>query len=331
MTYWLNSLGAQVCGIGLEPNTNPNLYSLLSIANICESNLCDIRDRNCISKIINRFNPSIVFHLAAQPLVRASYHAPVETFETNIMGTVNVLDSLRSLDLDALKSIVLITTDKVYDNREWCWAYRESDQLGGNDPYSASKAACELVANAYRTSFFNHRNIPVSTARAGNVIGGGDWSEDRLIPDMMKSWSVNQPVQIRNPLSIRSWQHVLEPIYGYFRLAELTSESHQLQGAYNFSCSVENTLNVDQIVELAKPYFKDAAVKMNSKDEKYLKESAHLRIDPSKAEMYLGVKSVLSGEKAVEWAMSWYKDFYSGKDAATLCNRQLDAFEILIK
>ena len=331
MTYWLNSLGAQVCGIGLEPNTNPNLYSLLNIANICDSNLCDIRDRNSVSKIINRFNPSIVFHLAAQPLVRASYHAPVETFDTNIMGTVNVLDALRSLDLDALKSIVLITTDKVYGNREWCWAYRESDQLGGNDPYSASKAACELVANSYRSSFFNHRNIPISTARAGNVIGGGDWSEDRLIPDMMKSWSINQPVQIRNPLSIRSWQHVLEPIYGYFRLAELTCKSPQLQGAYNFSCSVKDALNVDQIVGLAKPYFKDAAVNINSKNELSPKESASLRIDPSKSEVYLGVKSIMTTMKAVEWTVSWYKNFYTGNDATFLCNSQIKSYELLLE
>jgi len=331
MTYWLDRLGAKVCGIALEPNTDPNLFTLLNIANICQSNICDVRNKESLSALIHNFQPTIVFHLAAQPLVRVSYHTAAETFETNVMGTVNVLESLRSLDLDGLKSIVLITTDKVYDNQEWCWAYREIDQLGGSDPYSASKAACELVANSYRSSFFQQRNIPISTARAGNVIGGGDWSVDRLIPDMMKSWSLNQPVQIRNPLSVRAWQHVLDPIYGYLRLAELTCKSPQIQGAYNFSCSIENALNVDQMVGLAKSHFKNAEVEVNSKDEKSSKETASLRIDPTKSEVYLGVKSIITPEKAVEWTVSWYKDFYRGKDATILCNGQLDSFELLLK
>lgn len=330
MSYWLHRLGAQICGISLEPNTNPNLFTVLNITNICQNNICDIRDREKLSKIINDFKPSIVFHLAAQPLVRKSYLTAAETFDVNLMGTVNLLDCLKDLNPENLKSIVLITTDKVYDNQEWCWAYRENDQLGGSDPYSASKAACELAAHSYRDSFFKKLDIPISTARAGNVIGGGDWSIDRLIPDMMRSWSMNQPVEIRNPLSIRSWQFVLEPIYGYLRLAEITAANHQLQGAFNFASNTEEVLNVKQMVELAKPYFKNAPVKENIKENQFLKESINLRIDPSKSEKYLSVKSVLTVKNAIEWTLNWYKDFYSGKDAALLCSNQIDSYELLI-
>lgn len=330
MTYWLKSLGAQVCGISLVPNSNPNLFSLLNIANICENHFCDIRDKSNITKIIHQFKPSIVFHLAAQPLVRLGYTMPVETFDVNIMGTVNLLDCLKDSDFTDLKSIVLITTDKVYENKEWCWAYRENDRLGGNDPYSTSKAACELIAHSYRTSFFDQLNIPVSTARAGNVIGGGDWSSDRLIPDIIRSWENHQSVNIRNPLSIRSWQHVLDPIYGYLRLAELTAVSNKLQGAYNFSCSSDNALNVSQIVELAKPYIKDAIVKFIPQDHNFPKESIFLKVDPSKSRANLGVQSLITSEKAVELTMKWYKNFYHGKDPAQLCSEQIHLIEKMI-
>lgn len=327
LTYWLHRLGATICGIGLQPETTPNLFSLLDIENRCESNICDIRNKVAVSELVTKFNPTIVFHLAAQPLVRLSYQSPAETFDTNVMGTVNVLDSLRNDHLTSLKSIVVITTDKVYDNQEWYWAYREIDPLGGKDPYSASKAACELVVNSYRTSFFERLNIPLSTARAGNVIGGGDWSIDRLIPDAMKSWNLGEPVKIRNPSSVRPWQHVLDPLYGYLRLAEKTASNLHMQGAYNFSCSADHELSVGQVVELAKSFFGDALIEVCDEENRSLKESNLLTLDSSKARNSLNIKSLIAPELAIKWAVNWYKDFYQGLDPIALCDQQIAVYE----
>ena len=217
LTFWLARLGADITGISLAPVKDPNLFSLADIESLCDHHICDIRDLEGVTSIIHKVQPEIVFHLAAQPLVRASYREPVDTFSTNIMGSVNLLDALRHVE--CVKSIVMVTTDKVYHNQEQLYPYTEEDRLGGVDPYSASKAASELVIASYRESYLINKGVAVSTARAGNVVGGGDWSEDRLIPDAVNAWQGNDILEIRRPDAIRPWQHVLEPLFGYMQLA----------------------------------------------------------------------------------------------------------------
>ena len=218
LCYWLARMGARVVGLALPPNTDPNLFSEAAIVSGVKSLVVDIRDLEATRSGVIRARPEIVFHLAAQPLVLRSYQAPVETFSTNVIGTAHVLESLR--DLPGVKVAVMITTDKVYANREWVYPYREEDPLGGHDPYSASKAACEIVISSYRSSFLREQGVAVASARAGNVIGGGDWSADRLIPDIARAWERGDSVRIRRPNSVRPWQHVLEPLCGYLVLAE---------------------------------------------------------------------------------------------------------------
>ncbi|MFY8051770.1 MAG: CDP-glucose 4,6-dehydratase, partial [Armatimonadaceae bacterium] len=232
LTLWLSQLGAKVTGIALEPCTTPSIFNEANIAECCDHHVCDIRDAAKTASLIKAANPEIIFHLAAQPLVRLSYREPLETFASNVMGTANVLNALR--ECPDCRTAVMITTDKVYHNREWAWPYREDDTLGGHDPYSASKAACEIVINSFRQSFLNDAGVAVASVRAGNVIGGGDWSEDRLIPDAVRAWTSGQTLSIRRPDSVRPWQHVLEPLRGYIELAEKLHETPSLAGAYNF-------------------------------------------------------------------------------------------------
>ncbi len=217
LTLWLQSLGAEICGIGLPPDTTPSLFELADVSAGITHHIQDIRDAARIDKIVQDFDPEIVFHLAAQPLVRASYSDPPTSFDINVMGTVNVLEALRHCA--SVKSIVVITTDKVYENLETGQSFKESDPLGGHDPYSASKAATEIVVQCYRKSFFDGAGVALASARAGNVIGGGDWSADRLIPDAIRAWSTGKTLEIRSPASVRPWQHVLEPLHGYIVLA----------------------------------------------------------------------------------------------------------------
>jgi CDP-glucose 4,6-dehydratase len=231
LCYWLTRMGARVVGLALPPSTNPNLFSEAAIGSRVESLIVDIRDLQATRRAIVGAKPEIVFHLAAQPLVLRSYKAPVETFSTNVLGTVHVLESLR--DLSDVTVAVMITTDKVYANREWVYPYREEDPLGGHDPYSASKAACEIVISSYRSSFLREQGVAVASARAGNVIGGGDWSADRLIPDIARAWERGDYVRIRRPDSVRPWQHVLEPLCGYLVLAERLAANSNLADAYN--------------------------------------------------------------------------------------------------
>ena len=206
LTLWLNRLGAQITGISLPPTTTPSLASLLAIDTLCEHHICDIRDPRALTSLVQKAKPEIVFHLAAQPLVRASYRHPLDTFSTNIMGTAHLLEALRQVD--SVKSVVMVTTDKVYQNKEWLYPYRENDRLGGHDPYSASKAASELVVASYRDAFLADQGVAIATARAGNVIGGGDWSEERLIPDAVRAWQNKRPIEVRSPEAIRPWQHL---------------------------------------------------------------------------------------------------------------------------
>ena len=218
LALWLQRLGVEVTGIALAPATQPSLFGLLGLDRWMPGHTCDIRNAAELKSLVGAARPEIVLHLAAQTLVRVGYQQPQETFGTNVMGTVNLLDALR--DVDSVRVVVAVTTDKVYQNREWPYPYREEDALGGHDPYSASKAAAELVIASYRVSFLGLAGVAVASARAGNVIGGGDWAADRLIPDAIRAWNANQPLQIRRPQAIRPWQHVLEPLAGYIKLAE---------------------------------------------------------------------------------------------------------------
>ncbi|BCX12095.1 MAG: CDP-glucose 4,6-dehydratase [Thermosynechococcus sp.] len=250
LALWLRELGATLCGISLPPATQPCLFELARVGEGMESHFIDIRDVESLARTVRKFAPQIVVHLAAQPLVRASYRDPLLTFATNIMGTAQVLDSLRGLD--SVRVAVFVTTDKVYENREWPYPYRETDSLGGHDPYSASKAASELVVASYREAFLREQGIAVATARAGNVIGGGDWSEDRLIPDAIRAWQSGKQLFVRRPEAIRPWQHVLEPLYGYLVLAERLWDQPHLAGAYNFGPDPAEAATVRAVIEYAR-------------------------------------------------------------------------------
>ena len=210
LTAWLLKLGAEVCGFALEPNTKPSMFNILKLENKIKHNIGDIRNSLEIEKVVDEFQPEIIFHLAAQPLVRVSDEEPRLTYETNVIGTLNLFEAVRKID--SVKTIINVTSDKCYENKEWVWGYREDEPMGGYDPYSSSKGCVELLSSSYRRSFFEKRNINLSTARAGNVIGGGDWAKDRLIPDVVRALSKNQEIKIRNPRAIRPWQHVLEPL-----------------------------------------------------------------------------------------------------------------------
>ncbi|MCD8493827.1 MAG: CDP-glucose 4,6-dehydratase [Alphaproteobacteria bacterium] len=251
LTLWLGSLGARICGIALKPDTEPNLFTLARITEGIEHHIEDIRNAEPLAQIIRKFDPDIVFHMAAQPLVRASYRDPLGNFDTNIMGTANVLEALR--DCPSARSIVVITTDKVYENLEIPKPYKETDPLGGHDPYSASKAAAEIVTQSYRKSFFAEAGVGLATARAGNVIGGGDWSEDRLIPDAVKAWNAGKTLEIRAPNSVRPWQHVLDPLAGYITLAEkLWTDPAAFSQGWNFGPEKSGAVTVREVIDLAR-------------------------------------------------------------------------------
>jgi CDP-glucose 4,6-dehydratase len=308
----LHLLGAEVKGYALAPQTEYDLYNLINGDKLCDSTIADLRDRNKLLNEIRDFKPEYVFHLAAQPLVRLSYSIPSETFEVNAIGTANLLDGIRTLDQKC--NVVLITTDKVYHNNEWAYPYRETDRLGGYDPYSASKACAELVIDSYKNSFFNftdynsHKKL-ISVARAGNVIGGGDWSENRLLPDIAKSLIKGNKVLVRNPKSIRPWQHVLEPLFGYLLLGlKMSNESKQLHGAYNFGPYNEDVLSVDQMVKLAIQYWGNGDFE-NVEQQNQLHEAGILKLDISKAESELGWKPKMDAQKAVELTIEWYRAF----------------------
>lgn len=324
LILWLNKMGAEVTGIGLAPNTFPSLFELSKISQVCKSHFCDIRDKEKISKIIHNLDPEIVFHLAAQPLVRASYKDPLLTFTTNIIGTANVLECLRGLK--STQVAVMITTDKVYQNNEWVWPYKEDDSLGGHDPYSSSKAASEMVINSYRQSYLSAQGIAVATARAGNVIGGGDWSEDRLIPDAIRSWQSGTELQIRRPEAKRPWQHVLEPISGYLLLAEKLWENAKLEGAYNFGPQSHEAATVRQVIDTALKIHETGNVLYSDTNEGP-HEAGWLALEISKAREILGFNPRLSFNEAIERTMRWYMKYAEGTPAISLCERDINSYE----
>jgi len=315
MALWLKQLGAEVYGYSLEPAHTPSHYKLLGLE--VNETIDDIRNYDRLNSAIKSFSPDIVIHMAAQPLVRLSYREPRETFETNVMGTVNLLNACRGID--SIKAIVNITTDKCYENREWVWGYRENDPMGGHDPYSASKGCAELVTSAYRNSFFNlekygkEHNILLSSVRAGNVIGGGDWSEDRLIPDIMKATNRGEEVIIRSPESTRPWQHVLEPLSGYLMLGQkLLEEKKEFAEAWNFGPTDEEAITVHRVVESIKKSWTKVSYKLQP-DSSNPHEANLLKLDCSKAHMKLKWKGIWDTAETFEKTAVWYREYYENK------------------
>ena len=319
LALWLNRLDAEVIGFALNPPTKPSHFELLNLD--IKSERGDIRDQKALLKTFRKYNPEIVFHLAAQPIVRYSYDNPAETFETNIMGTVNVFEACRKTS--SVRAIVNVTSDKVYENKEWDWGYRENDSIGGYDPYSCSKGCSELITSSYRNSFFNDR-ILIASARAGNVIGGGDWAVDRLIPDIMRAVSKEKQVLIRNPQAIRPWQHVLEPLSGYLILGQKLLEGRAgFAESWNFGQSYLDSWRVEEIAKAAKSLWPEIKYTMH-RDFKTPHEAGLLKLDCSKAYEKLHWIPLWTTEKSLRKTVNWYKEFYRKKEITS--NSDLDEY-----
>ena len=310
LSKWLTLIGANVFGISLPPNTDPNFFSLILENEIHDSNFIDIRDINSLSSYILKIKPDYIFHLAAQPIVGKSYQNPIETISTNVIGSANILSAVQSLNANC--SVIMITSDKCYDNSEWIWGYRENDRLGGSDIYSASKACAELVSNSFYKSFFSRSDshIKVATARAGNVIGGGDWSAGRIVPDCIRAWSNNQPVTLRSPYSTRPWQHVLEPLYGYLLLASTLDSNADFNGeAFNFGPTSGSEIKVLDFVGLLSQAWGGSVIIDES--SKNFHEAHLLRLNCDKAHSLLGWRPTLSLSEFVNMTNDWYQGYYN--------------------
>ena len=333
LSLWLRALGATPIGYSLEPPTKPSLFDLAHIAGWMDCISGDVRDPAHLRSVISRWQPSVVFHMAAQSLVRESYRAPSLTFEVNVQGTVNCLDACR--DVGSVRAIVIVTSDKCYENRNSTKGHRESDPLGGDDPYSASKACAELVTAAYRQTFYSQPDIDgavVATARAGNVIGGGDWSVDRIVPDAIRAFSSGAPLRIRYPDAVRPWQHVLEPLHGYLILAERMS-SHsdkraRYAGAWNFGPDDTSNAPVREIAQSLVQHWGDSA-RWERNSGEHPHESAALRLDSAKARAELGWRPRLDVHRALEWAVEWYRRQGAGENVAKLVEGQIRRYEDL--
>ena len=330
LSLWLQSKGANVIGYSLPPPTKPSLFEIANVAENMKSIEGDVRDLEHFSSIISKLNPEIVIHMAAQPIVRISYKNPIETYSTNVMGTVNILEAVRLAN--CVRVLLVITSDKCYENKEWLWGYREQDALGGHDPYSSSKGCAELVTSAYRESFFSGvkdrgQNAYVASTRAGNVIGGGDWAQDRLVPDIVRGLLEKRPTKIRYPNAIRPWQHVLVPLSGYLSLAEhLWKYGKKFEGAWNFGPREED----------AKPvwWIADCLIAKWGQDARWIKEQNHsahedtlLKLDCSKARMLLNWEPKLELEKTIKWIVRWFKAYADGKDMRATTIEQITRYE----
>ncbi len=325
MTYLLATNEVNVIGYSLEPNTTPNLYSELNLDSLCASNIADVNDLYKITEVVKKSQPDFIFHMAAQPLVRYSYKNPIETFSTNVMGTANVLEACKVLSKKC--SVVCVTTDKVYYNNEWLYPYRESDALGGYDPYSASKAAAELVIDSYRKSFFTNSNVFVASARAGNVIGGGDWSEDRLIPDIVSAAEKNEDVVLRNPNSVRPWQHVLDPLFGYLLLAKTIDEKGSSYcEAYNFGPKTDEAKMVFEVCETVLAHLSNGKVVIEDQTQSRPHEAGLLKLDISKASNKLNWNPIWNSDMALNRTAVWYKNFLQAESAISLIENDFNLF-----
>jgi CDP-glucose 4,6-dehydratase len=323
LALWLHRLGAEVIGISLKPSTTPSLAGLLDIDRAIDSRIADIRDADTVVREVRAAAPEIVLHLAAQALVRTSYREPLATFATNVQGTAHVLEAVRASG--TARVVVAITTDKVYQNLEHAYPYRETDALGGHDPYSASKAAAEIVIASYRDSYLADSGIAVASARAGNVIGGGDWSDDRLIPDAVRAWSAGSALSIRRPAAIRPWQHVLEPLAGYLTLAEQLWTRPELAGAYNFGPQTQEAATVHDVVRLAqRAYGRGEVIWGDGAAGPH--EASWLALEVSKARQALGCAPRWSLTTTVERTIGWYRQQLDGAAASELCIQDIQAF-----
>ena len=329
LSLWLQSMDAQVVGYALPPPTNPSLFEVAEVGKGMTSIIGDIRDLEKLRSVFSEHKPEIVIHMAAQPLVRYSYIEPVETYSTNVMGTVNLLEAVRSTP--SIKAVVNITSDKCYENREWVWGYRENEAMGGYDPYSSSKGCAELVASAYRNSYFHpdkyqQHGVAIASARAGNVIGGGDWAGDRLIPDILRAIVQGAPVHIRSPHAIRPWQHVLEPLSGYLQLAQkLYTEGTAYAEGWNFGPNEEDAKPVQWIVEqLTTAWGEGASWKLDGGEHPH--EAHYLKLDCSKAKTRLDWQPRWRLDETLEKIVEWHSDYQQGKNMHAATLKQIDTY-----
>lgn len=325
ISLWLQSMGAEICGLSLEPPTEPSLFNVARVAKGMDHKVGDIRNYDTVRTLMAAFRPEIVIHMAAQPLVRLSYQQPRETYATNVMGTVNVLEAARHSG--SVSAIVSVTTDKCYENKEWAWGYREDEPMGGHDPYSSSKGCAELVSGAYRKSFLASEGIAMATARAGNVIGGGDWALDRLVPDVLNALENQHAVLIRNPHAIRPWQHVLEPLSGYLMLAEsLYIQGQNDAEGWNFGPSDEDAKPVQWIVSRLCQYWgRDATWILQPGDHPH--EASFLKLDISKARQRLNWSPRWNLDTALMGITQWHKSWIAGMDMQDICLQQISKYQ----
>jgi len=335
LSLWLQQMGAKVIGFALPPSTSPSLFELAHVEKGMISITGDVRDLSAFKKVVQEYQPEIIIHMAAQALVLSSYDDPVETYSTNVLGVVNLFEAVRSVN--SVRAVINVTTDKCYENKEWVWPYRETDPMGGFDPYSSSKGCAELVTAAYRSSFFNplkfdEHKVAVASARAGNVIGGGDWAKNRLIPDIFRNISEGNTVIIRNPTAIRPWQHVLEPLSGYLLLAEkLFTNGTKYAEAWNFGPRYEDVKNVQWIFDSIKRKW-DKKIKWEIEKSDAAKHEAHyLKLDISKAISLLNWEPQLSMDKTIDKIVSWYTAYMSGENMRDITLEQIKNYEKIIE
>lgn len=324
LALWLHHLGAEVSGYALAPPTEPNHFELAGLAGTIRSTIGDIRDYDRLNAAVLQAEPEIVFHLAAQPLVRESYLSPAETYAVNVMGTVNLLEAVRAAA--SVRAVVNVTTDKCYENREWPWGYRENERLGGHDPYSSSKACSELVTSAYRASFLGETGVGISTARAGNVIGGGDWASDRLLPDLLRSAETGQVLKIRLPNAVRPWQHVLEPLAGYLLLAQaLFADPVRYSGAWNFGPDLDDTRDVAWVVDYLSRQLDGLLWEHDAGPHPH--ETRCLRLDISKARQHLDWSPRWSLSEALDMVIEWHESLRRGEVMREVSLMQIDRYQ----
>ncbi len=325
LSLWLQSMGADVHGLALQGPTSPSLFEVARVRTGMHHTIADIRDFDKVLEAVRASQPEVIFHLAAQSLVRRSYQVPLETYATNVMGTVHVLEAARQVR--TVRAIVNVTSDKCYENREWVWGYREDEPLGGHDPYSSSKAGAEIVTSAYRRSYLEQQGVALASARAGNVIGGGDWAQDRLVPDILRAFEQLKAVQVRNPAAIRPWQHVLEPLSAYLMLAQQLVEQGQAWAeAWNFGPSEGDAQSVQSIVEHMVQVWGHTAG-WRAEPGLHPHEAQHLKLDISKAKARLGWHPRWGLHDALDQVLDWHRAWLGGGDMREFCLRQIDQYQ----
>ena len=324
LSLWLANLGAKILGISLEPKQKNDHYNIINLNKFIEHKTINICNYNELKNEIINFDPEIIFHLAAQPLVKYSYENSKETFETNVLGSVNILEIAKHCN--SLRALIYVTSDKCYKNKEWIWGYRENDELGGKDPYSSSKAAAEIIFHSYQESYFKHNNhLGMASVRAGNVIGGGDWSTNRIVPDCMRSLRANEPIYIRNPNSTRPWQHVLEPLYGYLLLCiNLLSEPKKYSGSWNFGPNMGNFKTVKELANKIIHYWGNGTIE-ESVNNLNQPEANLLQLNCDKAYQQLSWKPTYNFDETIEITVEWYKNYFE-KNCAETTSKQINSF-----